>query len=54
MSEDEVEPPNGDLGVDRHDEDPPPPPYDPDYELIGYLEEREGQVRTRRRRWHGS
>lgn len=50
MSEDEVEPPNGDLGARRHGDAPPPPPFESDYELIGYLEEREGEVRNRQRR----
>jgi hypothetical protein len=51
MSDDEVGPPEDEPRADRdHDhESPVPPPYDPDYELIGYLEEREGGVRTSKR-----
>lgn len=48
MSEDEVRPPDEVTGKGRQN-DPPPPPYDPDFELIGYLEEREGEVRPRKR-----
>ena len=50
MSEDEVGPPDDELGADRNDEAPAPPPYDPDYELIGYLEEKEGGVPANKRR----
>jgi hypothetical protein len=49
MSEDEVEPPNGEPGVRRPGDAPPTPPYDPDYELIGFLEEREREVSDPRR-----
>jgi hypothetical protein len=50
MSEDEEGPPKDQLGADRRVVGPAPPPYNPDYELIGYLEEKEGEARTPRRR----
>jgi len=50
MSEDDGGPPNDPPGADPRDVGPPLPPYDPDHELIGYLEEREGETRTVRRR----
>ncbi|CAN5838206.1 hypothetical protein BH23ACT12_BH23ACT12_23560 [soil metagenome] len=49
MREDEAGPPKDQLEADRQDDAPPPPPYDPDYELIGYLEEKEAKARTWRR-----
>lgn len=50
MSEDEVEPLNDEFAAHRPGDAPPPPPYDPDYELIGNLEEREGEASDRPRR----
>jgi hypothetical protein len=50
MSEDEVGPPEDEPSADHNDETPVPPPYNPDYELIGYLEEKEGAVRSNKRR----
>lgn len=47
---DEGEPPNDELEARRPGDAPPPRPFDPDYELIGYLEETEGQAADRRRR----
>lgn len=43
MSEDETGPPKDESVLGRRCE-VPPPPFDPDYELIGYLEEREGEA----------
>jgi hypothetical protein len=47
---DEGEPPKDDPEARRPGDAPPPPPFDPEHELIGYLEEREGQLPDRRGR----
>jgi hypothetical protein len=52
MSEDEMRPPDDEPEADRSDGTSAPPPYDPDYELIGYLEEKEGGVQANKRRQH--
>jgi hypothetical protein len=49
MSEDEVQPPDDGSTADQQTAVDDPPPYAPDFELIGYLEEKEGTPPEKRR-----
>lgn len=49
MSEDEIHPPDDSPWADEQTDVPDPPAYNPDYELVGYLEEKEGSAPANKR-----